>query len=153
MLSKFQKGDIVRVIADNSGTNGHLIGEEGTIVYVSKTEEWLRIELDDQIFACEFNEIILVKAFRAEKARRQERHVSGVARQQNFMDRLSTIAKKVINPNIKAMIKVGWLDTNLQLTSAGEEVVLTEYLSDNEEKFGKLAAEQLKENKKDREER
>lgn len=134
MTSTFHKGDRVET-EDGDGT---IVADDSYGTY--------KVELDSgDVYEYDDDELLSLEV----KTTRSFNKV-GVAKKVSTMDRLSILAKKAINPNLRNMIKVGWLDNGLQLTSRGEEVVLADYLAENEDKFGKLAEEQLKEEKKDK---
>lgn len=143
MAEQFQKGDRVKVILDNSGEDKY-IGELGTVVNI----KWYK---QDPIIV-ELADGEILEGIPAEFALVETVESVGVDRK-STMDKLTTLAKKIVDADLRNMIKVGWLDNSLNLTTAGEDVVLADYLSENKAKFGKLAEEELKELRKDRESR
>lgn len=140
MQSKFKKGEKVLVIDEDSDC----FNESG-IVIEAISEDTYRVELEEE-----------VDWFVEEQLRSKgqpKRAVQGFAKYKKPMsnlDRLSNLAKKVLSPSTKNMIKAGWLNEDLTLTEEGADVVISEYFSENEEKFGKLAAAALKERKDDK---
>lgn len=133
MFRQFQKGDQVKVVKDFSGGE-RFIGETGLVVNDLFTGE-LAVELEDGL---------IVHADPEELKLLEVAHKS-------TMGNLTILAKKIVDADLRNMIKVGWLDSGLNLTSEGEDVVLADYLSENKAKFGKLAEDELKEQRKDRE--
>ena len=125
MLKQFQKGDRVEYIES---------GDEGTVVKVEGEEIQVLFD-DDEVDSCLANELTSL-----EVAHR------------NSMNKLTILAKKIVDADLRNMIKVGWLDNSLQLTQEGEDAVLADYLAENKVRFGKMAEEELKERRKDRKE-
>ena len=66
------------------------------------------------------------------------------------INKLTILAKSIVDADLRNMIKVGWLDSSLQLTEEGEEAILAHYLSANKADLGKLAEAELKERRKDK---
>lgn len=140
MSNKFQKGDRVEYI-------GRVHVEEviGIVVNIPKNRfSAYTIEADNgEIY--HFQEDYLKMTYDVDRSANR-----GVARQRNIMNTLTILAKKVIDADLRSMIKIGWLDNSLQLTQDGEDAVLAHYLSENKAAFGKMAEEALKERKKDK---
>lgn len=66
------------------------------------------------------------------------------------MATLSNIAKKILDPDLRALVEVGYLDSELELTDEGEEAVLELMFFANKEELAKQAKKELKERKKDK---
>lgn len=66
------------------------------------------------------------------------------------MPTLSNIAKKILDPDLRALVEVGYLDSELELTDEGEEAVLELMFFANKEELAKQAKKELKERKKDK---
>jgi hypothetical protein len=137
MASKFTKGQRVKVIHDFDASQNNLVGLEGIIVKLND-DPYYRYEVH-------FTNDALMDCIEAELE-----SLEATPENAGFMDKLTTFARKVVDPDLRNMIKVGWLDNSLELTEEGKQVLLAEYFFDNKEKIGKLAADQLKENKKDK---
>ncbi len=131
MSKQFQKGDKVQAY-----------GGEWVVVNTKRNNAYLLENRD--------GDLITAFAEEFDSSKEVSYSVNEVARKSN-MDKLTTLAKKIVDADLRNMIKVGWLDNSLNLTSEGEDVVLADYLSENKAKFGKLAEEELKEQRKDRE--
>lgn len=66
------------------------------------------------------------------------------------MQKLTTLAKKLLDPETKALMEVGWLDSELDLTEAGEKAILIWLLEQNKAALAKEAKDLLAEEKKAR---
>ena len=60
---------------------------------------------------------------------------------------LSILAKKLLDGDIKALVEVGWLDSELEVTEIGEEAVFAIFVEQNKEELAKRAKEELKKRK------
>ena len=144
MSSKFQKGDRVGVISNDEEV-ARFHDQTGTIVNVVNIEHPFVVEFEDgESENFKSNELELVKAVRSQKI--------GVARKDTMsgINKLTILAKSIVDADLRNMIKVGWLDSSLQLTEEGEEAILAHYLSANKADLGKLAEAELKERRKDK---
>lgn len=132
MQGKFQKGDRVTILSN---------GKSGIIVNYDKDWDEYKIELDSGE----------ITNWTAEDNLQGGRSVKqGVAKHITTMGKLTILAKKVIDADLRNMIRVGWLDNSLQLTQDGEDAIMAHYLSENKAAFGKMAEEALKELKKEK---
>lgn len=52
---------------------------------------------------------------------------------------LTARLKKALNPNLQAFYKLGWIDGDLKITSAGRDQLVEFLLDQNEDAFGKFA--------------
>lgn len=64
-----------------------------------------------------------------------------------FMATLKTIASKLLDADIKALVKAGWLDEELELTEDGEQAVLSFILLQNKVELAKEARNKIKDEK------
>ena len=128
MTSKFQKGDDVS-----------LGGEKGLIVNKKGNEYLVLFEDDTTQWYSESDFDSSTKVARKETM--------------STINKLTILAKSIVDADLKNMIKVGWLDSSLQLTDEGEEAILAHYLSANKAELGKLAESELKERRKDKDDK
>ena len=147
MQNKFITGETVLVTDEDSeyfNTKGTIVEIDGdeVAVYFSEEDETDYFE-DYQLKGLEKpRRAITVTRTRTREFVEHEETMSA-------LDKLSNLTKKLLSPATKNMLKAGWLDESLNLTEEGTDVVISEYFSENEEKFGKLAAEFLKEKKEE----
>lgn len=66
-----------------------------------------------------------------------------------FMQKLTARLKRVLNKNLQAMYKLGWIDGDLKLTSDGKNALIEHLLDANEAEFGKVAQELVAETEKE----
>lgn len=132
MTSKFQKGEQVWY-----GT------KKATIV-----------NKDSSTLLIEFTTGESIWVYPEEVDRQSGSQEVGVARRNNMgtINKLTILAKSIVDADLKNMIKVGWLDSSLQLTQEGEEAILAHYLSANKTELGKLAEAELRDRRKDKRE-
>ena len=141
MSSKFQKGDNVRIVKFKFSTHPEYVGRQGLVVDIVSSYK-IKVELDnEEVIVFESGEL----AFLALES-------FGVARKDTMsgINKLTILAKSIVDADLRNMIKVGWLDSSLQLTEEGEEAILAHYLSANKADLGKLAEAELKERRKDK---
>jgi hypothetical protein len=67
---------------------------------------------------------------------------------QSPMKKLSILARKLLDADVRALIEVGWLTEELDITEEGIKQVAADILLDNKEAFAKDARRELKEAKK-----
>lgn len=68
----------------------------------------------------------------------------------NFMQSLNIIAKKVFDKDISALVRVGWLDSCLNVTETGKVALLAYLIQQNKTELGKMAQEEIDEQEKAR---
>ena len=66
-----------------------------------------------------------------------------------IMAQLTQLAKRTFDADTKALIEVGFLDQCLELTQAGKDFVLAQYVGDNKKALADEARKIIAENKKD----
>lgn len=66
---------------------------------------------------------------------------------QSIMTKLTTIAKKLLDADTKALVKAGILDSELQITEDGEKFLLAQYLTDNKKALATEAQKIIDEQK------
>lgn len=64
---------------------------------------------------------------------------------------LSVLAKKLLDGDVKAMVKAGYLDSELDITRKGEQAVFALFVEQNKAELSKRARAELKESKTDEE--
>lgn len=143
MLSKFQKGDRVKVIKDFSGESKY-IGEVGTVVNVfSFGEDPVLVEFPDGMLLegvdAEFSLLDSVKNI----------EVAG-KRNMGALQKLTILAKTLVDSDLKTLLKAGWLNSSLELTVEGEDAIFAHYLTTHKADLAKLAKAEMKENRKGR---
>lgn len=69
-----------------------------------------------------------------------------------YMSQLSKLAKKLLDPDTKALVKAGVLDNELEVTDEGADFVLTFLVEKNKVELAKEARKQLREQKKEEDE-
>jgi hypothetical protein len=70
-----------------------------------------------------------------------------------FMDMLKDIPsrlKRALNKNLKAMYQLDWIDEDLEVTEAGEEVLIDFILDKFEDELGEIAIKKVKEIEKEK---
>lgn len=65
-----------------------------------------------------------------------------------FMEKLTSTLKRVLNSDLQAMYKAGYINGGLELTSKGQSALFGILLSAHEAELGKLATEELEEAEK-----
>lgn len=63
------------------------------------------------------------------------------------MSKLTTLAKKMLDSDLRAFVKLGVLDDSLEITDKGVDFLLAQYLSENKVRLAKEARKTLKEEK------
>lgn len=63
---------------------------------------------------------------------------------------LSTLMRKALSKELRAMVDLGYLDSELSLTSTGNDWLLAELFDANKEELGKAASAELAERKKNK---
>lgn len=75
----------------------------------------------------------------------------GIVHTKGFMKKLSIMATKLVDADVKAFVEAGILDSELNITEEGRDFVLTQVLNDNKAKYAteakKLVADARKEKK------
>lgn len=66
----------------------------------------------------------------------------------NIMTKLSAIMKTVLDKDLRAMQKLGYLDGSLEVTESGLQWLAAQYVKLNKAELGKVAQEELKDRKK-----
>ena len=136
-MAKYKVGDKVKIIKnDNSNTR---IGENAEVIL---------IDPDDA------NSLYLYKL------RHEGGNTSGeerwadhelepvfVKRHKNTMAKLSSLARGAIDPNLRKIVKVGWLESDLTITNEGMQFAMSQYLLEKKVDFGKVADQILKDRK------
>lgn len=78
-------------------------------------------------------------------------HISQNVHKKGFMKKLSIMATKLVDADVKAFVEAGILDSELNITEEGRDFVLTQVLNDNKAKYAteakKLVADARKEKK------
>ena len=69
-----------------------------------------------------------------------------------YMSQLSKLAKKLLDPDTKALVKAGVLDSELDVTEEGVDFVIAFFVDQNKVELAKEARKQLREQKKEDEE-
>ena len=131
MRNTFQIGDLVTIAR-----------VKGTIIKSKNDDDYLvHLETDD---LCWYTEDDFDESYSKTSPKISHK------RTMSTINKLTILAKSIVDSDLKNMIKVGWLDSSLQLTQEGEEAILAHYLSANKADLGKLAEAELKERRKDR---
>lgn len=60
---------------------------------------------------------------------------------------LTTLAKKVLDSDLRAFIKAGIIDNDLEITTSGMKFLMAQYLSDNKKVLAKEARRKIREDK------
>lgn len=142
MLGNFKKGDRVRIVTDYSYQYEHG-SEDGTVVKVSHPHKPypLTVILDcGQMVDGEPGEFRLIDSI--EKTE--------VANKSNMgaLQKLTILAKTLVDSDLKTLLKAGWLNSSLELTSEGEDAIFAHYLTTNKAELAKLAKAEMKENRR-----
>lgn len=61
------------------------------------------------------------------------------------MNKLTILAKKLLDADTKVFVKAGILDESLEITDEGVDFLLAQYLADNKERLAAAAKELIKE--------
>lgn len=144
MNNKFEEGDRVLVILEDD----ELFNTAGIVMEVDEDEVEILSEETEERHWFEKEDLKSLEKVRSARVTRSREFVKS-EESMSTLDKLSNLTKKLLSPATKNMIKAGWLDESLNLTAEGTDVVISEYFAENEEKFGKLAAELLKEKKEE----
>ncbi len=60
---------------------------------------------------------------------------------------LSILAKKLLDADVKALVEIGWLDSELDVTESGTDAILALFVEQNKAELAKRAKEELKKRK------
>lgn len=142
MTSKFQQGDRVEILESEDVEDYE--GEAGVIVKINSGAYPYKVEFEDgESEDFTEDEMKLIESVKSVRK-------TGIARKKINMNKLTILAKSIVDADLRNMIKVGWIDNSLQLTEEGEQAILAHYLSANKAELGKLAEAELKDRRKDK---
>lgn len=139
MLDKFHVGHRVIVIG-----NFHYY-ECGTITAIDKHSYKypLTVELDCGEFV-EGNEFEFIPVNSIKKPEVANKSNMGAG----TLQKLTILAKTLVDADLKTLLKAGWLSSSLELTAEGEDAIFAHYLTANKAALAKLAKAEMKDRKK-----
>lgn len=134
---KFKVGDTVKIVQNDGGPDfDKYIGEVVKISQVRSDDEYILDYSENNNDVWASHEIELVKSFR---------------NNMGILKKLTTRLDRLLNPDLKNIYRVGWVDGDLKITKDGQEALLELLLDKHEKELGKLAGKEifrLKKNKK-----
>lgn len=136
MLSKFQRGD--RVEHEDSGDQG---------IVVDFYQNTTRVLFDDGLIESHFTKDFQLIERVYSMPRKKE-----VVNKRNMgaLQKLTILAKTLVDSDLKTLLKAGWLNSSLELTVEGEDAIFAHYLTTHKADLAKLAKAEMKENRKGR---
>lgn len=138
---KFKVGDRVKIIKDNSGESKYL-GELATIedIVDYDSEYPIRLKLDSMPYG-------------TIDANQNEFKLYSSKKTVGIMASLSKLAKRTLDSDIKTLVKAGYLTNELEFTDEGDEALCALLLEQHKVQLVKMAKEDLKDRKEEREEK